>query len=146
VLFRSLVGSLLLGLFDDSGLLHHVGFAANIAASTRQDLTRRLEKLIEPPGFSGRAPGGPSRWSTDRSDLWYPLRAALVAEVQYDHFSGERFRHGTRFLRWRPEKAPRQCTLDQVELESTRVLTLLTENGRKSRRGRNAPDAMRIQS
>ena len=135
-----LVGSLLLGLFDDEGLLHHVGFASNIPASARKELTHRLEKLIEPPGFSGRAPGGPSRWSTERTGEWKPLRTALVAEVQYDHFSGERFRHGTRFLRWRPDKAPRRCTLDQVELESTQVLALLADGGRRKRR-RHANDA-----
>ncbi len=90
------VGSLLLGLYDADGLLHHVGF------------------LRKPPGFTGRAPGGPSRWSTERSAEWEPLEPRLVVEVSYDHFAGDRFRHATRFLRWRPDKAPRQCTLEQV--------------------------------
>ena len=112
------VGSLLLGLFDDDGLLHHVGFASNIPAQDRKNLTRELEKLIEGPGFTGRAPGGPSRWSTERSGEWKPLQARLVVEVQYDHFSGGRFRHGTKLLRWRPDKPPKQCTLAQVEQES----------------------------
>jgi ATP-dependent DNA ligase len=110
----SVVGSLLLGLYDDAGLLDHVGFTSNIPREQRATLTRVLEKLIEPPGFTGRAPGGPSRWSTERSGEWKPLRPHLVVEVRYDHFSGDRFRHGTSFLRWRPDKPPRQCTFEQV--------------------------------
>lgn len=110
----SVVGSLLLGLYDDAGLLDHVGFTSNIPRDERAALTRALEKLIEPPGFTGRAPGGPSRWSTERSGEWKPLRPQRVVEVRYDHFSGGRFRHGTSFLRWRPDKAPRQCTFEQV--------------------------------
>jgi ATP-dependent DNA ligase len=108
------VGSLLLGLYDESGLLHHVGFTSGIKSSERKTLTRKLEALVEPPGFTGRAPGGPSRWSSERSGEWQPLQPTLVAEVAYDHFTGGRFRHGTRFLRWRPDKAPRQCKMDQV--------------------------------
>jgi ATP-dependent DNA ligase len=108
------VGSLLLGLYDDEGLLHHVGFSSNIRARDRKALTERLEKLIEPPGFTGGKPGGPSRWSTKRSEEWQPLRPDLVVEVAYDHFTAGRFRHGTTFLRWRPDKPPRQCTMDQV--------------------------------
>ncbi len=109
-----LVGSLLLGLYDDEGLLHHVGFTSSIKATEKPKLTKKLESLIKPPGFTGKAPGGPSRWSTDRSAEWKPLAPKLVAEVQYDHFTGGRFRHGTTFLRWRPDKNPSQCTLDQV--------------------------------
>jgi len=109
-----LVGSLLLGLYDDKGLLHHVGFTSGIKAADKPQLTKKLEALIKPPGFTGRAPGGPSRWSTDRSAEWKPLAPKLVIEIQYDHFTGGRFRHGTRFLRWRPEKKPAQCTIDQV--------------------------------
>jgi ATP-dependent DNA ligase len=108
------VGSLLLGLYDDTGLLHHVGFTSSIAAHEKKALTARLERLIGPPGFTGNAPGGPSRWSTARSAEWQPLKLKLVAEVRYDHFTGERFRHGTKFLRWRPDKRPRQCTMEQV--------------------------------
>jgi ATP-dependent DNA ligase len=109
------VGSLLLGLYDDEGHLNHVGFAASFSVEARRALKPIVEPLIEPPGFTGDAPGGPSRWSTERSGEWQPLRPTLVCEVRYDHFSGGRFRHGTKFLRWRPDKAPRQCTYAQVK-------------------------------
>ena len=119
------VGSLLLGLYDDAGLLNHVGFTSSIKAHEKPALTKKLEGLRQEPGFSGNKPGGPSRWSTERSGEWEPLETKLVAEVQYDHFSGGRFRHGTKFLRWRPDKAPRSCTLGQVEQESSAALALL---------------------
>jgi ATP-dependent DNA ligase len=122
---KPVVGSLLLGLYDDEGLLHHVGFTSTIPAREKPELTRRLEALIAPPGFTGRAPGGPSRWSTRRSAEWQPLRPQLVVEVCYDHFSGDRFRHGTRLLRWRPDKAPRQCTFAQAAAEGVGLLRLL---------------------
>jgi len=108
------VGSLLLGLYDSQGLLHHVGFTSGFPATERKRLLAQLRPLVKPPGFTGRAPGGPSRWSTKRSGEWEPLDPRLVAEVRYDHFTGGRFRHGARFLRWRPEKKPRLCTMDQV--------------------------------
>ena len=108
------VGSLLLGLYDDAGLLHHVGFTSAIAATERAALTEKLERLVAPPGFTGDAPGAPSRWSTERSAEWVPLRPVLVAEVRYDHVTAGRFRHGTRFIRWRPDKSPDQCTCDQL--------------------------------
>jgi len=111
------VGSLLLGLYDDKGLLNHVGFTSGIAKDERAALTGRLEALIEPPGFTGKAPGGPSRWSTERSAEWQPLRPELVVEVTYDQVTGARFRHGTRLNRWRPDKAPRQCRMDQLRHE-----------------------------
>lgn len=114
-----LVGSLLLGLYDREGLLDHVGFCSGLKSAEKPELTKKLEKLIEPPGFTGRAPGGPSRWSTERSTEWQPLRPELVVEVQYDHFSGGRFRHGTRLMRWRPDKAARQCSIDQVATASS---------------------------
>jgi ATP-dependent DNA ligase len=110
-----LVGSLLLGLYNSGGKLDHVGFTATLYDLDRKALTEQLEALIGPPGFTGNAPGGPSRWSTERSKEWQPLRPELVAEVRYDHVSGGRFRHGTRLLRWRPDKAPRQCTFEQIE-------------------------------
>jgi ATP-dependent DNA ligase len=108
------VGSLLLGLYDDEGLLNHVGFCSGIKTADKAELTATLEKLVQPPGFTGRAPGGPSRWSTERSAEWQPLKPELVVEIQYDHFTGGRFRHGTRLLRWRPDKLPPQCTMNQV--------------------------------
>jgi ATP-dependent DNA ligase len=77
-------------------------------------LTRRLEALRAPPGFTGSTPGGPSRWRTDRSGAWEPLRPELVVEVSFDQVSGCRFRHGTTLVRWRPDKAPRQCTTEQL--------------------------------
>jgi ATP-dependent DNA ligase len=125
-----LVGSLLLGLYDSDGLLHHVGFTSNIARSEKAALTRKLEKLIAPPGFTGNAPGGPSRWSTKRSTEWEPLKPKLVVEVQYDHFTGGRFRHGTSFLRWRPDKAPRQCKMEQVENRGAGPIKLLRQTVR----------------
>ncbi len=108
------IGSLLLGLHDERGLLNHVGFSSSFTAKERVELIEKLEPLIEKPGFTGDAPGGPSRWSTERSTEWEPLSNVLVAEVTYDHFTNGRFRHGTRFVRWRPDKDPRQCTYDQV--------------------------------
>ena len=111
------VGSLLLGLHDDAGLLHHVGFTSALKAENRPKLTAQLEKLIEAPGFTGEAPGGPSRWATARSAEWQPLRPQLVIEVRYDQVTGRRFRHGTGLLRWRPDKAPGQCTFDQLAPE-----------------------------
>ncbi len=112
------VGSLLLGLYDDQGLLDHVGFTSAISDAERPALTRKLEKLRGGPGFTGDAPGGPSRWSTERSGQWEPLEPKLVVEVQYDHVTGQRFRHGTRFVRWRPDKLPRQCTMEQLQREA----------------------------
>jgi ATP-dependent DNA ligase len=124
------VGSLLLGLYDDAGLLNHVGFTATLPAKEKPALTARLKKLVVPPGFTGRAPGGPSRWSTERSGEWQPLRPKLVVEVRYDHISESRFRHGTTLLRWRPDKAPRQCTFDQLPNPRGGALDLL--DGRPS--------------
>jgi ATP-dependent DNA ligase len=114
------VGSLLLGLYDDEGLLDHVGFSSSFTAEERRALKPIVEPLVEPPGFTGNAPGGPSRWSAGRSTEWQPLRPTLVCEVRYDHFSGGRFRHGTKFLRWRPDKSPAACTFEQVEPRGTR--------------------------
>ena len=111
------VGSLLLGLYDEEGLLNHVGFTSAIPSAERPRLTKNLETLIEPPGFTGRAPGGPSRWNSARTGHFEPLRPTLVVEVRYDQVTGRRFRHGTGFLRWRPDKAPKQCTFDQLAPE-----------------------------
>jgi ATP-dependent DNA ligase len=107
------VASLLLGLYDDQGRLDHVGFTTNFP-DDRAALTKKLLGLSDGPGFTGDAPGGPSRWSTERSAEWTPLKPKLVVEVRYDHVTGGRFRHGASFLRWRPDKAPRQCRRDQL--------------------------------
>jgi len=120
-----LMGSLLLGLYDHGGLLHHVGFTSSIGRADKPALTAKLEKLKGGPSFTGNAPGGPSRWATERSAEWVPLKPKLVVEVCYDHFSGERFRHGTRLMRWRPDKAPEQCTMDQVKQKKADLMRLL---------------------
>jgi len=114
---KKVVGSLLLGLYDDAGLLNHVGFTSAIPARERPQLTKDLIALIEPPGFTGTAPGGPSRWSTERTGRWEPLKPVLVVEVRYDQVTGRRFRHGTGFIRWRPDKDPKQSTFDQLAPE-----------------------------
>jgi ATP-dependent DNA ligase len=112
------VGSLLLGLYDGEGRLDHVGFTSGFADIDRAALTQQLEALVEAPGFTGKAPGGPSRWATERSTEWQPLRPELVVEVRYDHVTADRFRHGTKLVRWRPDKAPRQCTFEQLHQEA----------------------------
>jgi ATP-dependent DNA ligase len=122
---KPVVGSLLLGLYDDDGKLNHVGFTSSIASEDKPALTKKLERLIAPPGFTGDAPGGPSRWSTARSAEWQPLKPKLVVEVTYDHFSGDRFRHGTRLVRWRPDKSPEQCPMDQVAQKKADLMKLL---------------------
>lgn len=119
------IGSLLLGLYDEEGLLHHVGFTSAFKANERRELTKRFEALKKAPGFTGNAPGGPSRWSTERTGEWEPVDPVTVVEVTYDHFTGERFRHGTRIVRYRPDKAPRQCTMDQVRHREGKSLALL---------------------
>jgi ATP-dependent DNA ligase len=119
------VGSLLLGLYGKDGLLHHVGFTSAFKLSERRGLTKKFEALKKTPGFTGSAPGGPSRWSTDRTGDWVPVAPRVVVEVAYDHFTGGRFRHGTKFLRWRPDKSPRQCTLDQIRNLEGRSVCLL---------------------
>jgi ATP-dependent DNA ligase len=109
------VGSLLLGLYDEQGLLNHVGFSSSFAVPERKKLKTILKPYMKGRGFTGHAPGGPSRWSTERSGEWERLDPKLVCEVRYDHFSGGRFRHGTKFLRWRPDKDSTACTYEQLE-------------------------------
>ena len=109
------VGSLLLGLHDETGALNHVGFCSAFDAKAKKELTAKLEPLIAPPGFTGAAPGGPSRWNSGEEKEWMPLGGGLVAEFKYDHFSDGRFRHGTKLMRWRPDKDPKQCTMDQIK-------------------------------
>ena len=109
------VGSLLLGLYNKDGRLDHVGFTATITNAERPALTKKLEALASPPGFTGKAPGGPSRWSTERTGEWQPVKPKLVVEVRFDHVTGDRFRHGTKLIRFRPDKKPKQCTFEQIE-------------------------------
>jgi ATP-dependent DNA ligase len=109
------IGSLLLGLYNEAGSLDHVGFTSSFSAEQRNQLKGIIEPLRGGPGFTGKAPGGPSRWSTERTGEWEPLKPKLVCEVRYDYFNSGRFRHGTKFLRWRPDKDPRQCTFEQVQ-------------------------------
>ena len=137
------VGSLLLGLYDDQGLLDHVGFTSAIPAKEKAALTEKLENLIKPPGFTGNTPGGPSRWSTERTGQWEPLKPVLVVEVRYDQVTGRRFRHGTGFLRWRPDKDPKQCTFDQLapELRPSELKELFSAS--RNRRGTRRPSAPR---
>ncbi|MEO8440166.1 MAG: ATP-dependent DNA ligase [Spartobacteria bacterium] len=122
---QRVIGSLLLGLYDEEGLLHHVGFTSAFKAEEKGALTKKFEALKKVPGFTGNAPGGPSRWSTERSAEWEPVAPKVVVEVTYDHFTGGRFRHGTKIVRWRKDKAPRQCTLDQVAHREGKSLALL---------------------
>ena len=108
------VGSLLLGLYDDDGRLVYIGHTSSIKKADRKALTSKLEALRGKNPFEVRVPGGPNRWATERSGEWEPLKLKLVCEVEYDYFSQGRFRHGSKFLRWRPDKAPKQCTMEQV--------------------------------
>ncbi len=127
---HKVLGSLLLGLYDDSGLLHHVGFTSAFKAEEKVALTEALRPLIASASFTGNTPGGPSRWSTRRSAEWIPLKPKKVVEISYDHFTGGRFRHGTRILRWRPDKSPRQCTFEQLSQKEMNPLTLLIRANR----------------
>ncbi len=108
------VGSLLLGLYDEEGRLVHIGHTSSIRKDDREALTKQLEALRDVNRFEVRVPGAPSRWSSERTGQWEPVRPELVCEVEYDYFSQGRFRHGSKFLHWRPEKNPEQCTMDQV--------------------------------
>lgn len=110
------VGSLLLGLYDDSGGLHYVGHTSSFKAAERRALLAELKPLEGGSSFgAGRTPGGPSRWASAKDVSWIALEPSLVCEVSFDHMQGHRFRHAATFLRWRPEKRPRECTWDQVK-------------------------------
>ncbi|MCP3407531.1 ATP-dependent DNA ligase [Bradyrhizobium sp. CCGB01] len=117
---RKVIGSLLLGLYDKDGLLHHVGFTSGIRASDRLALIDRLEKIVISQSFTGNTPGGPSRWSTKRSAEWTAVRPTYVVEVTFDHVPGGRFRHGTKLVRWRPDKKPLQCRMDQLRQKAAK--------------------------
>ena len=132
---RRVIGSLLLGLYDAHGLLHHVGYTSAIKSHEKHALTERLLPMTAGTSFTGNAPGGPSRWSTRRSSEWVPIAPKLVVEVSYDHFTGGRFRHGTRILRWRADKKPRQCTMEQLAQKTLTVRSLLRSADAASRKG-----------
>jgi len=123
------VGSLLLGLYDDKGALHHVGVTSSFTMEKRKALAAELQPLrknaltahpwrswAETEGSAQRMPGGQSRWSAGKDLSWEPLRIERVCEVKYDHLQGDRFRHATTFLRWRPDKPPSECRYDQLEV------------------------------
>jgi ATP-dependent DNA ligase len=112
------VASLLLGLYDEAGLLHHVGYSSSFSQQQRVELADELEPLKGKSAFTGSAPGAASRWSKPgTSREWIALEPTRIAEVAYDQVTGDRFRHGTTFLRWRPDKKPAQCTFDQLTAE-----------------------------
>ena len=126
---EGIVGSLLLGLFDDKGALHHVGVTSSFTMAKRRALVEELEPLrenalaahpwrewAEAMSGSQRMPGGQSRWSAGKDLSWEPLRVERVCEVKYDHMQGDRFRHAATFLRWRDDKSPRDCRYDQLEV------------------------------
>lgn len=107
------VGSLLLGLYDDAGLLHLVGFVGSMNGAERERAAQLLKPIVAEPGFTGARPGGVSRWGS-RDTQWHPVKPRIVVEVQFDRVTGKRFRHGARFVRWRPDKEPHQCTMAQM--------------------------------
>jgi ATP-dependent DNA ligase len=126
---KDAVGSLLLGLYDDAGVLQHVGVTSAFTMATRKQLAKELAPLRKDAmqdhpwrdwagaaAESSRMPGGQSRWSAGKDLSWEPLRIERVCEVKYDHMQGERFRHAAIFLRWRPDKRPRDCRYDQLEV------------------------------
>lgn len=124
------IGSLLLGLYGRDGRLDHVGFTGAFPAGERTAIARKLVPFVGPPGFTGDAPGAPSRWSNGKAHEWTPLRPELVVEISYDQVTAGRFRHGTRLVRWRPDKAPEQCTQDQLarELRPDEVVRLIAQH------------------
>jgi ATP-dependent DNA ligase len=139
---KDAVGSLLLGLFDDAGVLQHVGVTSSFTMAMRRQLARELAPLRKDAmddhpwrewagaaAESSRMPGGQSRWSAGKDLSWEPLRIELVCEVKYDHLQGERFRHAATFLRWRPDKPPRECRYDQLEVTAPYELSSVFSSG-----------------
>ena len=138
---RDAVGSLLLGLYDDDGVLQHVGVTSSFTMAMRKSLVHTLEPLRrnalddhpwrgwarEEAHAGGRMPGGQSRWSAGKDLSWEALRIERVCEVKYDHLQGDRFRHATQFLRWRPDKPPRACRYDQLEVTTPYALKKVFE-------------------
>ena len=109
------VGSLLLGLYDEDGTLHHAGHTSSFSAKEKRELVDLLAPYVGGESFGhGRTPGAPSRWTQSRDAEWTPLRPELVCEVSFDHLQGQRFRHAARFLRWREDRDPLTCTYEQL--------------------------------
>jgi ATP-dependent DNA ligase len=144
---EGVVGSLLLGLYDDAGSLQHVGVAASFSNKKRQELVAELapyrERALENHPWQGwahaeaeasssgqRKPGGYSRWSQGKDLSWEPLRAELVVQVAYDHMQGDRFRHTAQFRRWRTDKNPEDCTYAQLEVVPPHELETIFATGR----------------
>jgi ATP-dependent DNA ligase len=140
---KGLVGSLLLGLYDDRGMLQHVGVTSSFTMARRKELAAELAPLrenamehhpwrewaqAEGSGLD-RMPGGQSRWSAGKDLSWEPLRIEKVCEVKYDHLQGDRFRHATTFLRWRPDKPPSECRYDQLEVTPSYELAKVFSSG-----------------
>jgi ATP-dependent DNA ligase len=124
------VGSLLLGLYDHSGVLDYVGHTSSLNARERRELMERLQPLEGEPSFGdGRTPGGPSRWSQGRDTSWVSLKPVLVCEVGFEKLEGNRFRHAARLLRWREDKAPAECTYDQLVAPASFDLADIVELG-----------------
>src|SRR5207249_12288231 len=141
-----MVGSLLLGLYDERGRLHHVGVTSSFTAAVRRQLAGELEPLrkdaleghpwrewADASGASTRMPGGQSRWSQGKDLSWEPLRIERVCEVKYDHLQGDRFRHAAIFARWRPDKPPQECRYDQLEVTKPYELENVFGAGRRKR-------------
>ena len=141
------IGSLLLGLYDDVGTLHHVGVTSSFAMAKRKELACELAPLREHAmddhpwhdraggeDAGTRMPGGQSRWSAGKDLSWEPLKPERVCEVKYDHLQGSRFRHATTFLRWRPDKRPSDCRYDQLEVTAPYELEAVFGAGRRHRR------------
>jgi ATP-dependent DNA ligase len=139
---KDAVGSLLLGLYDENGRLQHVGVASSFAMTMRRALAKELAPLrknaVEDHPWrewagaaaeSSRMPGGQSRWSAGKDLSWEPLRPERVCEVKYDHMQGDRFRHAALFLRWRPDKPPRECRYDQLEVTKPYELERIFSSG-----------------
>jgi ATP-dependent DNA ligase len=139
---KDAVGSLLLGLYDDAGVLQHVGVTSSFSMAMRKTLVKELAPLRQDAmrdhpwrewagaaAESSRMPGGHSRWSAGKDLSWEPLRPERVCEVKYDHLQGDRFRHAAIFLRWRPDKPPEDCRYDQLEVTKPYELESVFSSG-----------------
>jgi ATP-dependent DNA ligase len=144
---EGIVGSLLLGLYDDGGVLQHVGVTSSFTMAMRRQLAGELEPLRKnamknhpwrdwagAAAEASRMPGSQSRWSAGKNLAWEPLRIERVCEVKYDHLQGDRFRHAAIFQRWRPDKPPAECTYDQLEVTTAYELEKVFGAGKKRKR------------